>query len=345
MSRPWRRPRAGSPGGSGPEDAEPLAQAAAATLDHWKPLLSVLGAQVTDVVRHTEQATLAMIGEVTAADGEADRLARLTRALLAASTESAEHAEQAGRTTADAVTQLVAILDSRDQALGVLSGRVQALYEPIDAIAALSKATTVLALNAKIEASRAGEHGAGFAVVADEVRNLSRATAEAADSIRQGIAQVTDLMESPQVHSSQGGFTESEVGSRLSAIVAAQHRMADALTGSTAATRAAAVDVDSAATALQARTTAILAETQFQDITRQSLESVTTALGDLSERVALVAAHLRDSGDVEGLRRLDGSIAALEASYVSQRQRLVHAGTVGEPVAAPPPGEQAIELF
>ena len=95
---------------------------------------------------------------------------------------------------------------------------------------------------------------------------------------------------------------------------------------------------------LSERTTAILAEAQFQDIIRQSLESVTGALAELGERVALVSAHLRESGDLAGLQELDSSLAALEASYVSQRQRRVHTSTVGGQRASST-ADPASELF
>ena len=136
---------------------------------------SVMAATVSQVTFGTSM--------VAAGASEASRL----------SNESTEHSEKGGETIHHAAEEMVKIAESVRQTsdsianLGEQSNQISSIVNVIKEIA---DQTNLLALNAAIEAARAGEQGRGFAVVADEVRKLAERTANATQQVTAMIAAI-----------------------------------------------------------------------------------------------------------------------------------------------------------
>ena len=104
-----------------------------------------------------------------------------------------ENAKQGNEIVAsmnESITSLVSGMQEVEQVLTELEDKTSGIGSILDVIKGISEQTNLLALNAAIEAARAGEQGRGFAVVADEVRHLATRTQQSTDEIQLMITQL-----------------------------------------------------------------------------------------------------------------------------------------------------------
>lgn len=176
-----------------------------------------------------EQQTQQVAAAVEELSQSVNEVAAKSSDATTASQESQHQAEQGGQIVGSTVQEMEGIareVQGSAETINTLGQKSETIGEIVAVINDIADQTNLLALNAAIEAARAGEHGRGFAVVADEVRKLAERTTEAtkevSDSI-QGIQSETyaavKLIEAGSERVGKGVELATEAGNALGSIV------------------------------------------------------------------------------------------------------------------------------
>ncbi|WNW12184.1 methyl-accepting chemotaxis protein [Pseudomonas sp. DTU_2021_1001937_2_SI_NGA_ILE_001] len=136
-----------------------------------------------------EQAATA-VNEMTAAVEEVASNAVITAEASRDADKSTHEGRDKVNQALESIQLLVQDVTTTSQDIEALAGQVQDISQVLDVIRSVAEQTNLLALNAAIEAARAGEAGRGFAVVADEVRGLAHRTQESTREIESMIAGI-----------------------------------------------------------------------------------------------------------------------------------------------------------
>lgn len=136
--------------------------------------------------------------------------------------------------TVTKMSELSNDISASAEAVNQVEERVESIGSVVGTIQGISEQTNLLALNAAIEAARAGEAGRGFAVVADEVRNLAQRTQQATVEIQEMISQLqssansaVELMEKSVVEAADGVELVTNAGTELDGIVSQVNQIND----------------------------------------------------------------------------------------------------------------------
>lgn len=258
--------------------------------------LASLTQSADTLIQQVREATLSLQQMSQAVQSAADQAQSVAQAA-----ERAQEAAQRGggmvRSSLQGMERTGASADESMQRIEHLAEKSRAIGDIVDVIDDVSEQTNLLALNAAIEAARAGEHGKGFAVVADEVRKLAERATQSADEIRALIREVQNGV-AEAVECQRAGTREVAEGLELASRAG---EAIDEIVGSVG-------DAAEAVQQISAATEQLLAQCEETRALASEMEAVSEQNQEMLAMVADVASRVRSS--TEGACGLAESAAA-----------------------------------
>lgn len=218
---------------------------------------------------------MGQIDQVATAMNQMSATAQEVARSAASAVDSAQHVNQetlSGRLLVESqvgsIQRLAGEIDSSVSVINQLAADSTSISQVLDVIKGIAEQTNLLALNAAIEAARAGEQGRGFAVVADEVRNLAKRTQQSTAEIESMIARL-----------------QSGVGAAVKAMNGS-HQMADGTVSESAKVQLALENILGAVGAIVDQNQQIAAAAEEQTAVAQDIDQNIVQINRSSERTS-----------------------------------------------------------
>jgi methyl-accepting chemotaxis protein len=257
--------------------------------------LAQTGNGVADSSRHQVETVGRITNAMMRVQESADEVARLSETTRDASRADIEKAGEGENVTRDAALEIDAIVRavaSASATVAALDQRSQEIAGIVNVIREIADQTNLLALNAAIEAARAGEQGRGFAVVADEVRKLAERTSKSTADISTLISATSNevreavtAMQATHASAQKGTDLMSRVQTAFTEIATSTREMANqvgAISGAAGEQRMAVAD---AANLLEQVAATAEANRTAMEETLGMVQSLETMAGNLSASV------------------------------------------------------------
>ena len=258
----------------------------------------------------------------------------------------AEDGDAALRTLADTLNayllERLETTRAEREAIGGLGEQMRSLDALTAGLEKVAASTRMLALNANIEATRAGSHGAGFQVIARELQSLAQNSQESVAEARRRVASVQTTIDGVVLAAHDAARTGAEEA-RIQKLMTELGGIAEMTTRTIAGmARTEFAEIEAQSGQVGDQVSVVFGQVQFQDVVRQQIEAV-------ADSVQMLRAFLGDmQQSLDGLRpdrplQPDLLLEAVRGRYVTQIQRRTDAEAVGG--ASQAAETSMIELF
>lgn len=316
-----------------------------------KQYIDVMRSQIGDSLAESEREVVKVIEQIGLLSAQANE----KRAHIQQSVHSGKTLTESTHQRVNSSREVIAALEmqleeqhaemhANFERIEGLAAEVCALTPMVKVITSIAQQTSLLALNAEIEAARAGSAGRGFAVVAIEVRKLSVLSAKAAADIAAKISATCKRVDE-ELTGARLTLEEYESKAGMQHLVTGLGEMQHEFLKNSKLLLEVISEVDTSYAETIERLSEALGHIQFQDVMRQRMEHVQTALVEMRDHMQSVAGAVDDPG-WDG--KLESTFAALLAAHLTQyrmaSQTVTHLAVSGGAVHADQE-RPAIELF
>jgi methyl-accepting chemotaxis protein len=316
-----------------------------------QPYIDVMHSQIGDSLAESESEVLKVIEQIGLLDAKATE----QREHIAQSIRSGRELTESTNLRVENNKQIIAAIDmqletqieefrNNFERIQRLANEVGALTPLIKIITSIAQQTSLLALNAEIEAARAGNAGRGFAVVAFEVRKLAVSSTKGAADISARI-NATCKRVNEELAVARESLEQHEASGAMSHLVADLGEMQSEFAGNSHLLLEVITEVDANYEESVSRLTQALGHIQFQDVMRQRMEHVQEALVEMRDHMQSMSEKSFDflwQGDFD--RNFKGMLEAHKSRYRMASQTVTHLNVAGGEINQNH-SRPAIELF